>query len=408
MKKSLIYLDYAATTPVDPRVVKTMTPFWQKKFGNPSSLHFFGQEAREALDQAREQVAQFLRADFSEIIFTSCATESINLAHKGLLEAKLREFSNSNLQFPKKFHLITSSIEHSAVLETCRHLEKLGWLKVDYLKVSPTGLISLSDLKAALRPETILISIGFVNNEVGTVQPIEEIGRWLNSINAQREKENLGKIYFHSDVTQAVGHFKIDVNQLGLDLASFSGHKFYAPKGIGVLYKRSGTPMVRQQDGGGQENYQRSGTENLSFIVGLAKGLEIIEKEGEKESRRIGQLSQKLIKGLLKVEGVNLVGDPQKRAPHIVSVLIDGVEGEAVLLALSDFGVAVSTGSACASGELEPSHVLLAMNIPAAKAHSSIRFSLGRWTTEEQIDYVINVFPKVVEKLRKIGKGVEI
>ncbi len=399
MNKPKIYLDYAATTPVDPRVIKAMAPFWQEKFANPSSLHFFGQEAKQALDQARSKVAQFLGAKFEEIVFTSCATESINLAHKGLLE-------NFYLRMKEKPRVITTPIEHKAVLATLEHLQKLGWAKIDYLKVDQTGLVSLSDFDSLIKPETVLVSIGFVNNEVGTVQPIKKIGNWLKLANEKRKKQGWAKIYFHSDVTQAVGHFKINVDKLNLDLASFSGHKFYAPKGIGVLYLRSGVPITRQQDGGSQENHQRAGTENLSFIVGLAKALVIVEKERSQETKRIRNLSKRLIKGLLKVPGVHLIGNCQERAPHIVSILVDGVEGESVLLALSDLGIAVSSGSACTSGELKPSHVLLAMGISPSKAHGSIRFSLGRWTMRKEIDYLIKVFPGAIEKLRRIGKGI--
>jgi cysteine desulfurase len=392
-----IYLDNAATTPVDPLVLAAMKPFFGQKFGNASEPHSWGQVARKAIEESRLKLANFLGAKPKEIIFTSCATESINLAHKGLLEALLREFSKPNFQFSKKLHIITSSIEHKAVFETCRHLEQIGWAKVTYLPVDKYGLVSVNDVKSAIRPETVLISIMYVNNEVGTIEPIPKIGQFLRTYN----KQHRTKIYFHVDATQAIQYLDCNVDQLGVDLLSLTGHKFYVPKGVGALYIRKGTPVVRQQDGGAQEYGLRSGTENVPYIVGLGRAVELISKR--KQNNQIAVLRDELIKGILKIPGTKLTGHPIKRAPHIASFIIEGVEGEAILLLLSDKGIAASSGSACTSGSLEPSHVLKAMGIPAELAHGSIRFSLGKNTTIQDIDYVLKVMPEITTRLRKMA-----
>jgi len=407
MKK--VYLDNAATTSVDPSVFAAMKPYFSVKYGNASEPHIWGQEARQVVEKSRETIANFLNAKPSEIYFTGCATESINLAHKGLLEAKLREFSNSNpstssgqvFQFSKKKpHIITTSIEHKAVLETCNHLEKAGMATVTYLPVDHFGLIDLKQLEKKIRPETVLVSVMYVNNEVGTVEPIEEVGQLIKKINESRIAKKESRIYFHTDATQAMQYFDCDVNKLNVDLLSFTGHKFYAPKGIGALYLRTGTPLVRQIDGGGQEKRLRAGTENVPYIVALAKALELVSSKFKVQSSKLIESRDFLIKEMLKIKDVELTGHPEKRAPHIASFVVKGVEGEAMLLMLSDKGIAAASGSACTSGVLSPSHVLLAMGIAPEVAHGSMRFSLGKDTTKEDIDYVIKTFPSIVERLR--------
>jgi len=425
-----VYLDNAATTQVDPEVFEVMKPYLKSKFGNPSSVHSWGQEAKRAIDESRQKIAKFLSADPGEIVFTSCATESINLAHKGLVEAihnsrlsrgssissgqqsqasprRSRGRATINNQLP---HIITSPIEHKAVLETCEHLRRRSLAEVTYLPVDKFGMVDLSDLKKAIKPNTVLVSIMYVNNEIGTIQPIKKIATMLQSYKATKKK----KIYFHTDATQAIQYLDGDVNSLGIDLLSFSGHKIHAPKGIGALYASKDVLLSRQQDGGGQENRLRAGTENVAFIVGLAKAIELIvnrksltlglaEAEPRAGVNRIEKLGEKLIKGVLKIPGANLTGHPEARAPHIASFTIRGVEGEAMLLLLDSEGIAASSGSACTSGTLKPSHVLLGMGIRSEIAHGSLRFSLSENTTDEEIDYVLKILPKVVAKLRKMA-----
>ena len=391
MKSKLVYFDQAATTAVSPEVFSAMKPFFGEKFGNPSEPHLAGRWAREAVEKAREQTALFLGAKEEEIIFTSGATESINLAHKGLVEAL-------NGKSPKP-HLITSSTEHKAVLESLKHLEKLKLAEVTYLLVDQNGLVSLDSLKKAIRPETILVSVMYVNNETGAIQPIVEIGRLLEEINASREK----KIYFHTDATQAIQYLDCDVNKLGVDLLSLSGHKFHAPKGVGVLFCRKGTPLARQQDGGGQEFGLRAGTENVPYIVALGKALDLLKGHQKELVNKVLSLRSELTTGILKIPGVSLVGDPQKNAPHIATFLIERTEGESLLLLLSEKRIAASSGSACTSGLLKPSHVLLAMGYPPQKAHGSLRFSLGAENTKEEVDYVLQVLPQIILQLRRMA-----
>lgn len=386
-----VYLDNAATTPVDSAVLTAMKPYFNQFYGNASEPHLWGQQAKKAIEEAREKLALFLRAKPQEIIFTSCATESINLAHKGLMES----FKVTKFQSDKIPHIITSSVEHKAVLETAKHLEKLGWATETYLPVDKFGLIKITDLEKAIRPETVLVSIMYVNNEVGTIQPIEEIGQLL--------KKADHKIYFHTDATQAIQYLDCNVDKLGVDLLSLTGHKFYAPKGIGALYLRSGVSLIRQQDGGGQEFGLRAGTENVTYIVGLGKAIELVSQLKSSRVNELTGLRDKLIEGVLKIPGVKLTGHPTQRVPHIASFVIEGVEGEAMLLLLSDKNIAASSGSACTSGLLEPSHVLTAMGIPAEIAHGSLRFSLGKNTTEKEIDYVLKVLPEIIAQLRKMA-----
>jgi cysteine desulfurase len=373
-----------------------MKSYFSQDYGNPSEPHLWGQKARGAIDQAREKVAEFLGAKPQEIIFTSGATESINLAHKGLVEA-IRKTQN------KALHIITSQVEHKAVMEACKHLEKLGWAKVTYLPVNKDGLVNLQDLEKAIQPETILVSIMYVNNEVGTIQPIVEIGELIKKINVSRLSAELLPIYFHTDATQAVSFLPCEVEKLGVDLLSLSGHKIYAPKGVGSLYFKKGTPLIRQQDGGGQEYRLRAGTENVPYIVGLGEAIELVQQNKAQSSKFIEKLRDKLINGVLKIPKVELAGDASKNSPHIAAFLVEGVEGEAVMLLLSDQGIAASSGSACTSGLLEPSHVLLAMGYKPEQAHGSLRFSLGKDSTEEEIEKVIKILPKIVQKLRRMA-----
>lgn len=394
--KKKIYLDYAATTPVHPEVLAMMLPYFTEKAGNASEVHSFGTEAKVAIEEARSQIAKTLGANDKEIIFTSCATESINLAHKGLIEG----LGASGKGAGGKPHIITSLIEHKAVLETCKHLEKLGWAEVTYLPVDSAGLVDIAQVEKAIKPETVLVSIMYVNNEVGTIQPIEGIGQLIKRINISRLTSHLPPILLHTDATQAVQYLDCDVNRLGVDLLSLTGHKFHAPKGIGALYVRQGVKLVRQQDGGGQERNLRAGTENVPYIVGIGKAIEMAEVKSKNEKVKIEKLRDKLIEGVLRISGARLTGHPQKRAPHIASFVIEGVEGEAILLLLNEYGIAASTGSACTAGDLNPSHVLTALGYKPEESHGSLRFSLGKGTTEEEIDYVIKIMPEVVGKIR--------
>ncbi|MBN1263684.1 MAG: cysteine desulfurase [Candidatus Pacebacteria bacterium] len=397
-----VYLDNAATTPVDPEVLAVMMPFFKEKFGNPSSVHYQGQEAKIALDRARVEVADFFRVEPEEIIFTSGATESVNLAHKGLIET----FQKSRVPAcqAEKPHIVTTSIEHKAVLETCRHLEKLGWAEVTYLPVDRFGLVRAEAVERAIKPNTVLISVMYVNNEVGTIQPIKKIGDFVKKINLSRPASGAPRIFFHTDATQAIQYLNCDVSELGIDLLSLTGHKFYAPKGVGLLLVKSGISLVRQQDGGGQDHGRRAGTENVAFIAGLAEALKQRAAGKEQEAKRVKELRDRLAEGILKkISGVVLTGHPEKRAPHIASFTIRGVEGEAVLMYLADEGIAASSGSACAAGDLNPSHVLLAMGVKPELAHGSLRFSLGKKTTIREIDYVLSVLPEIVVKLRKMA-----
>jgi len=402
MKKA--YLDNAATTAVDPQVLAAMQPYFSQKYGNASEPHRWGQEARVALDQARDQVATFLGAKSGEIIFTAGATESINFAHKGLIEALFQKFSSSNFQFSRKLHIITSSIEHKAVLETCRHLEKRGWVQVTTLPVDKYGLVKAADVAKAIKPNTVLVSVMYVNNEVGTVQPVAAIGKLLKKLNQLRVMSHQPPVYFHTDATQAAQYLDCQVDQLGVDLLSLTGHKIYAPKGIGALYVRQGTPLVRQLDGGGQEFNTRAGTENVPYIVGLGAAIERVSRvDQDTKLTKIIKLRDKLIKGVLQIPGAVLTGHPIKRAPHIASFAFRGAEGEAILLYLSEKGIAAASGSACTSGQLQASHVLTAMGVKPELVHGSLRLSLGKDNTEAEVNYVLQTLPVVIKKLRAMA-----
>lgn len=379
----MVYMDYNATTPTDERVLEEMLPFFKDIYGNPSSIYSLAQRAKKAIDEAREKLATLLNADPKEIIFTSGGTEADNWAIKGIA------YANQD----RGKHIITSQIEHHAVLNTCKFLEKQGF-RVTYLPVDRYGVVDLDVLKQSITPETILISIMFANNEVGTIQPIKEI--------AEIAKKQ--GIYFHTDAVQAVGKIAVDVEELGVDLLSLSAHKFYGPKGIGALYVRRGVKIVPLLHGGEQERGRRAGTENVPGIVGLGKAAEIAGKEMEEEERRVKILRDKLEKKLVeKIPEIIVNGHPQKRLYNTLSICVKYVEGESMLINLDKEGICASSGSACTSSSLEPSHVLLAMGIPPEIAHGSLRFSLGKFNGEADVEKVSEVLPKIVEDLRKIS-----
>ena len=378
-----IYLDYAATTPCDPEVLKAMEPYFFEKFGNPSSIHSFGQEAKGAIEEAREKLAAFLGAKADEIIFTSGGTESNNFAVGGVAYA----------QANKGNHIITSAIEHHAITETCKFLEKRGF-KVTYVGVDKNGLVSPADIKKAITDKTILVSVMHANNEIGTIQPIAEIGK------IARESG----IYFHTDAVQSVGHIPTNVNDLNIDLLSLSAHKFYGPKGVGALYVRKGTRIERFLHGGDQEKGRRASTHNTPGIVGLGKAIELCLDKMQDEAEFQMSLRDRLIQEIReKIPDVYLNGHPQQRLPNNVNVSIKYIEGESILLNLDMLGIAASTGSACTSTSLEPSHVLLAIGLPHEIAHGSLRLTLGRWTKEEDVSYLLEHLPAVVEKLRQMS-----
>ncbi|PGH23072.1 cysteine desulfurase, mitochondrial [Polytolypa hystricis UAMH7299] len=380
-----IYLDMQATTPTDPRVLDAMLPFLTGLYGNPHSrTHAYGWETEKASDQAREHIANLIGADPKEIIFTSGATESNNMSIKGVA----RFFGRSG----KKKHIITTQTEHKCVLDSCRHLQDEGF-EVTYLPVQSNGLIKLEDLEAAIRPETGLVSIMTVNNEIGVIQPIKEIGAICRS----------KKVFFHTDAAQAVGKIPIDVNEWNVDLLSISGHKLYGPKGIGACYVRR-RPRVRLDPlitGGGQERGLRSGTLAPPLVVGFGEACRIAKEEMEYDSKRIKALSQRLLSGLLAMEHTTLNGDPERHYPGCVNVSFAYVEGESLLMALKD--IALSSGSACTSASLEPSYVLRALGNSDESAHSSIRFGIGRFTTEHEIDYVLKAVKERVTFLRELS-----
>ncbi|WP_378955599.1 cysteine desulfurase NifS [Pelosinus sp. sgz500959] len=378
-----VYFDHSATTPVDHEVVDLMVEYMKDKFGNPGSIHYFGREANKAVNEARESVATLLGATAKEVFFTSGGTESDNIALKGIAYANRK----------KGNHIITTSIEHHAVLHTCESLEKQGFT-VTYLPVDENAMVRIEDVKNAITDQTILISVMFANNEVGTIQPIKEIG--------QLAKEK--GIYFHTDAVQAVGNYPIDVNEYNIDLLSLSGHKLYGPKGIGAIYIRKGVKIEALQQGGSQERKLRPGTENVPGIVGLGKAAEKARLELSERMAHVQALRDKLIKGIQeKIVDIKLNGHPEKRLPGSVNFSFFYIEGESLLLNLDMKGIAASSGSACTSGSLDPSHVLLAMGMTHETAHGSLRLSLGRGNTEADIDYCLEVLPKIVETLRSMS-----
>ena len=379
-----VYLDNASTTFVDSRVRAVMEHYFSDKFGNPSSLNSIGRTAKEAIEQARDSVARLLNSFPNEIVFTSSGTESINLAIKGVARA------NKN----KGNHIITSKAEHHAVLETCKYLAQEGF-EITYLDVDGYGKIDIQELKEAIKKETILISIMYANNEIGTINNISEIGKIARENN----------VLFHTDACQATGYLDLDVNKLNVDLMTLNGSKIYAPKGVGVLFVKEGINIQPIIHGGGQEFGLRSGTENVPAIIGFAKALEIAQQEKDFETKRLTQLRNKLINGLLDVPNTLLNGHPTDRLPNNVNISLLDIESEVTLSYLDELGIYASSGSACTSKKIEPSHVILAIGMPKNAAYGTIRFTLGKVTLEEDIDYVIESFKKVVNEIRSLRQN---
>ncbi len=399
-----VYLDYGATSPVKPEIKKAIRPFLDSSFGNPSSIHSYGQEAREAVDEARKKVTTLLNCTQEEIVFTSGGTEADNLAIKGLIDAFNYKSKTQNPK-SKKPHIITTQIEHHAVLKTCQYLEETNQVEVTYLKPSHEGLISTNQVNKEIKENTVLVSIMYVNNEVGTIQPIREIGKMIEKTNGERSTVNNQRIYFHTDAVQAVEYLPMDVDFLHVDLLTISGHKIGTPKGIGALFIRKNTPIKKIIFGGEQEMNLRAGTENVSGIVSLGKATQILGKEKlEIRSQRIKKLRDYFIDRILKeIPDVELNGSYKKRSPNNVNFYFKYIEGESILLNLDLKGIAASSGSACASQSLEPSHVLKAIYNDSERAHGSIRFTLGKETTKEEINYAIKNLKEIVKKLRAIS-----
>ena len=381
--ENTVYLDYAATTYVKPEVLEEMLPYFTQKFGNPSSFYSISRENRMAIDKARAQVAKALNCDVNEVYFTGGGSEADNWAIKGIASAHKN----------KGNHIITTKIEHHAVLHTCQYLEKHGF-EVTYLDVDDKGLVKLEELKNAITDKTILVSIMFANNEIGTIEPIKQIGEIC------RER----KIFFHTDAVQAVGNVAIDVKDMNIDLLSLAGHKIYGPKGVGVLYIRKGIKIDNLIHGGSQERNRRAGTENIPGVVGLGKAIELATDNLEEHRNKMIALRDRLIEGLLKVPYTRLNGaEGDKRLPGNVNVCFEFVEGESILLSLDFKGICASSGSACTSGSLDPSHVLLAIGLPHEIAHGSLRLTLGEGSKEEDVDYILEVIPPIIERLRNMS-----
>jgi len=377
-----IYLDYAATTPVDKRVVKEMEPYFSEKYGNTMSLHSFGQEAKLALENSRAVLADLINAQPNEIVFTGSATESNNLALKGVV------FANKK----KGNHIIISSIEHACIMESAKWLAKNGF-EITKLPVDKYGLVNPEDVRKAITSKTILVSVIHASNEIGTIEPIAEIGKIC------REKG----VYFHTDAVQSFGKIPIDVKKMNIDLLTASSHKMYGPKGAALLYTRDGVNIEPILHGGGQENGVRSSTVNIPAIVGFARASEICTAEMKKEGKRLSGLRDKLIKGILKIDGTRLNGHPKERLPNNINASFSYIEGEGLIVHLDLYGIACSTGSACSSIKLEPSYVLLATGLKPEYAHGSLRVSLGRQTTEKDINYLLKVLPDIIKQLRRIS-----
>ncbi len=378
----MYYFDNSATTKVSKKVLESMMPYLTDMYGNASSIYSLGRESRKAIDTSRDKVSKALGCNSNEIYFTSSGTESDNWAIKGIA------FANQK----KGNHIITSSIEHHAVLHTCKYLEKYGF-EITYLPVNEKGIVNPEDLKKAIRKETILISIMYANNEIGTIQPIKEIGEIAKKNN----------IYFHTDAVQAVGNVDIDLKKMNIDLLSLSGHKLNAPKGIGVLYIKEGTNIYSVFHGGGQERGKRPSTENVASIVGLGTAIEIATKDIPKKQKYLTTLRERAIKGLMTIPDTILNGDPVKRLPGNVNVCFKYIEGESILLMLDQLGICASSGSACTSGSLAPSHVLLAIGLPHEIAHGSLRLSFSIDNTKEEVEYLLKVLPGIIEKLRDMS-----
>ncbi|MFW9923963.1 MAG: cysteine desulfurase NifS [Candidatus Thorarchaeota archaeon] len=377
-----VYMDHSATTPVDPLVKEEMLKYFTEEYGNASQMYSLGQNAHLAIDLAREKLAKLIGAQINEIIFNSGGTEGDNTALKGIVLHRKNQ----------KKHMITSKIEHPAILKTCNYLESIG-IKVTYLPVDEFGLVQLEDLKEAITRETALVSIMHANNEIGTIEPIKEIAEITHDAGA----------IFHTDAVQSAGKIPINVEEMGIDLLSLSSHKIYGPKGVGALYKKQNIPLEPTIHGGGHEKGFRSGTENVSGIVGLGKAAELAEKNLPTELKRLTKMRDKIIDNLLKIENTRLNGHPTKRLPHNVNVSFKYVEGESLILRLDARGISASTGSACSSKNLSASHVLLAIGLRPEIAHGSLRLTLGRWTSDEDIDYALKEIPKIVYELREMS-----
>jgi len=382
MSERIIYLDHAATTPLDRRVLDAMIPYMTTEYGNASSIYTLGRHAMQAIDRSREQVAEIIHSRPTEIAFVGCGSESDNLAIKGVAFASQK----------KGNHLITSSIEHHAVLHTCQYLERFGF-KTTYLPVDAYGRVNPDDVAKAITDQTVLVSIMFANNEVGTIEPIAEIGRICRA----------KKVPFHVDAVQAGGSLPIDVAALNADLLSLSAHKFYGPKGMGILYVRQGIRILPQLQGGSQERGRRAGTENVAGIVGTATALQLAYEEMPTVMPRLMALRDRLIQGVLQIPQSRLTGHPTERLPNNASFCFEGVEGESILLGLDMLGIAASSGSACTSGSVEPSHVLVAMGLPLEWARGSLRLTLGKENTEDDIETVLSALPGIIAKLRGLG-----
>jgi|SRR6056297_1151315 len=442
---SKIYLDHSATTPVDKRVIKEMEPYWKDKFGNPTSVHKFGQKAVAGVDQARKRVADFLNCRTDEVIFTSGATESDNLVIQGVIKA-LRKQENKktgpkncmdlgpedaapktdwkdwfrsakrSAEKEEPLHIITTSIEHKAVLEPCAEMEGRD-VEVTYLPVNEKGIIDPEELKNSIKSNTVLVSVMYVNSEVGSVQPVKEVGKMIKKVNEHRFREwqkwgakkklpKPQKVYFHTDATQALNFYNCDVQGLRADFLSLSAHKIYGPKGVGALFIRQGSQLKPVQVGGGQERGLRSGTLNSTGIVGLGKAVSLLTPDRQKENnRRIAGLRDKLVQGIRdNISDAHLTTDRKEATPSHAHFIFPGAEGEAVLIALDQEGVAVSVGSACSSRDVHPSHVLNAMGVEADKAKCAIRFTLGKKTTKKEINKVLEVLPGIIDRVRKMSK----
>lgn len=386
ISERIIYMDHSATTPVRREVLEAMLPYFTTEFGNPSSIYTIGQEARKAVDDARESIARIIGARMSEIVFTSGGTESDNAALKGAAFA-LRSLGN---------HIITTTIEHHAVLHTCYQLEQFGF-EVTYVPVNEHGLVDPLDIIEAITDKTILVSVMMANNEIGTIEPIANIAKLVKTEASRRNQT----IIMHTDAVQAAGFLDINARSLGVDLLSLSAHKIYGPKGVGMLYVKRGTPFEEQNAGGGQERQRRSGTENVPGIVGFAEALRLAASERDEVSARCLRLREKLTQGIFEtIPGARLNGHPTLRLPSNVNISFEGVEGEPVLLGLDFAGVCASSGSACSSASLEPSHVLLAIGLTAELAQGSLRITLGRDNIEEDVDYLLSILPDMISKLR--------
>ncbi|MFC1567123.1 cysteine desulfurase family protein [bacterium] len=394
MKSQIVYADNSATTQIDPIVFKEMEPYFNTHFGNPSSAHSMGSFTKNAIESAREKIAASLKCSAKEIFFTAGGTEADNWALKGIVNSHT---PNKNL------HLVTTTIEHHAVLKTAQYLESKN-VETTYLPVNRDGLIDLDTLKSCIKENTILVSIMFANNETGAVQPIKEIGKILDEINISRKAKNLGKIYFHSDAVQAFGKIDIDLSKLNIDLLAISSHKIHGPKGIGALYIKNGTIIEPLFHGGKHEFAKRAGTENVPGIIGFAKACELAAKNLQKEAKRLENIKLKLHKGIMKnIKASFLNGSLENSLPNVLNIAFNYIEGESIIMMLDAKGIFVSSGSACTSDTLGPSHVLNAMKIDVILAQGSIRFSFGRFNTEEDVDYILEVLPPIIERLRKMS-----